>query len=537
MIRINELKLPIECTKEDIKAAAAKTLGITQSSIGSISLIKKSVDCRHKNDIKFIYSVDCELLCNEEKILKKKASDNRISESKIYEYSVPENRRNSGFRPVIAGFGPCGMFCALLLARCGLRPLILERGHDVDTRRNDINSFFRERILNENSNVQFGEGGAGAFSDGKLTTGIKDGRIRFVFEEFQKHGAPDDILYSATPHIGTDLLPGVVKNIRKEIESLGGEITFGAKVTDVILANHFVHGLTYETENGIKNDIETDTLIMCIGHSARDTVKMLESRGIAMMQKPFSIGVRIEHKREYINRLQYGDFAANKNLETASYKLACHPEHGRGLYTFCMCPGGTVVMASSEKGGLCVNGMSEYKRDAENSNSALLVGIDPVDLGSDNVTAGIELQEKIERNAFELGGGDYSAPAQKLTDFLRDEKSNSKCCVVPSCPTGVKYCEISPLFPKKVTDTLKTGLLGFDRKIKGFITEDAVLTAPETRSSSPVRILRDDYYQCEDKGGLYVCGEGAGYAGGIVSAAVDGIKCAEAVLSDEHNVI
>ena len=356
---------------------------------------------------------------------------------------------------------------------------------------------------------------------------------RFVIDELANHGAPEEIRWSAKPHIGTDRLAEVVRNIRKEIISLGGEIRFNCKMTDIIVANGYIHGVKTE-HDGHFEDIETDTVLLCTGHSARDTVRTLYAHGVRMMQKPFSVGARIEHPREFIDRAQYGDFAGHPALGAADYKLACHPEHGRGAYTFCMCPGGTVVNAASEEGGIVVNGMSEYGRDAENSNSALLVGIEPENFGSDNPLAGMDMQRKIEHAAFLAGGSDYTAPAQLVGDFLADRPSTRLGAVHPSCPTGVVMSDLRKILPKKVTDTYADALLKMDKMLKGFAMPEAVFTAPETRSSSPVRILRDEIYQSNIRG-LYPCGEGAGYAGGIVSAGVDGVRCAYAVLADEND--
>ncbi len=531
MIRINEIKQSLDSTKEDLFAAAKKILKLKEEQIESITIMRQSVDSRKKDNVFFCYTVDVEVNCDEEKLLKK-INSNKLQIVEGYKYEMPENKRKSNFRPVVVGFGPAGIFAALTLARAGLKPLVLERGRDVDSRTRDVNRFFKESILDETSNVQFGEGGAGTFSDGKLTTGIKSTLCRKVFLEFYSHGAPEEILYSGKPHIGTDKLAGVVKNMREEIISLGGEVKFEAKLTDVIVYNSSVQGITYE-EKGKSFDFETDTLILAVGHSARDTVKMLYRKGIQMIQKPFSVGARIEHPRELVDRAQYGSFAGHKALGAADYKLACHGAHERGAYTFCMCPGGTVVAATSEKGGVVVNGMSEWARDGENSNSALLVNVYPEDFPSEDVLSGFELQKAMEQKAFILGGGDYRAPAQLVGDFLNNRKSSKLSFVNPSCPTGVTPSDIREVLPKKVTDTMAEAIVMMDKKLKGFALPDAVLTAPETRSSSPVRILRDDIFQTNVRG-LYPCGEGAGYAGGIVSAAVDGIKCAHAVLDDER---
>lgn len=531
MIRVNEIKMPLEHSFDDIKKAAARELKINKDNIKNITIAKKSIDSRRKSEVKFIFSVDVETDCNEDNIIKR--TSNKVSKSEKYEYIIPPVLRNSKFRPVVVGFGPAGMFCALILAKAGLKPLVIERGCDVDKRTKDVQQFWASRKLNESSNVQFGEGGAGTFSDGKLTTGIKNPRCREVFTQFTKHGAPEEILYSAKPHIGTDKLPNVVKNIRKTIIELGGDVVFESKLTNIIVANGVVHGISYE-HNGHINDIETDSVVLAIGHSARDTIKMLYSKGVQMIQKPFSIGARIEHPREMIDKAQYGNFAGHPALGAADYKLACHPPHGRGAYTFCMCPGGTVVAATSEDGGIVVNGMSEYARNAENSNSALLVGVDPENFPTDHVLSGFDLQKSIEQKAFKLGGNDFTAPAQLVGDFLNNTPSKKLGVVNPSYPLGVTPTDIRNVLPKKVTDTMASAITEMDKKLRGFAFHDAVLTAPETRSSSPVRIIRDDFFQC-NFGGIYPCGEGAGFAGGIVSAAVDGIRCAEAVLADDHD--
>ncbi|MGN0448606.1 MAG: NAD(P)/FAD-dependent oxidoreductase [Acutalibacteraceae bacterium] len=531
MIRINEIKMSLDSTKEDLFSQCKKILKIKDDQIKSLTIMRQSVDSRKKDNIFFCYTVDVDILCDEDKLLKR-LNSNKLQKVEAYTYEMPENKRNSQYRPVVVGFGPAGIFAALTLARAGLKPLVLERGRDVDSRTRDVNTFFTQKVLDETSNVQFGEGGAGTFSDGKLTTGIKNTLCRKVFLEFYAHGAPEEILYSGKPHIGTDKLCGVVKSMREEIISLGGEVLFEAKLTDLIIYNSSIQGLTYE-KDGRSVDFETDTVILAVGHSARDTIKMLYRKGIKMMQKPFSVGARIEHPREFIDKAQYGSFAGHKALGAADYKMACHGEHERGAYTFCMCPGGTVVAATSEKGGVVVNGMSEWARDAENSNSALLVNVYPEDFPSEDVLSGFELQRQMEQKAFILGGGDYSAPCQLVGDFLKGERSTKLSFVNPSCPTGVTPSDIRQVLPKKVTDTMADAIVQMDKKLKGFALPDAVLTAPETRSSSPVRILRDDIFQTNVRG-LYPCGEGAGYAGGIVSAGVDGIRCAHAVLGDER---
>ncbi len=531
MIRINEIPLSLDEDESILKSKAAKILKINVKYIKAYTIYKKSIDARKKDDVHFTYSIDVEILLDENQITAKCRS-NKVQLVKPYVYEAPQNKRNSKFRPVIAGFGPAGMFAGLILAGAGLRPLILERGKDIDARQRDVNKFWSDRELDEESNVQFGEGGAGTFSDGKLTTGIKSPFIRKVLDEFYEAGAPEEILYSSKPHIGTDRLTVVVKNIRKKIERLGGEVMLECKLEKLITANGFIHGVTY-SHKGKMFDIETDSVILAIGHSARDTIEMLYNCSVEIIQKPFSVGARIEHPQKLINQSQYGRFANHPKLGAADYKLACHGLHERGAYTFCMCPGGTVVAAASEKEGVIVNGMSSLARDGENANSALLVGIEPKDFPSSHPLSGIYYQREIEHRAFKLGGSDYRAPAQLVGDFLLGIESHSLGNVHPTCPTGVTLTNLDECLPRRVSETMKSAIVEMDKKLSGFNLYDAVLTAPETRSSSSVRILRDEFLQCSIRG-VYPCGEGAGYAGGIVSAAVDGIKCAHAVLSDEH---
>ena len=532
MLRINEIAVPIGATAEEIKKEAARQIRVPVSAFVHFEIAREAIDSRKKGNIHMVYSVQVSIDADEEKIAAA-YPQNKVSLCEAYRYDLPENKRKSKYRPVVVGFGPAGMFAGLMLARAGLRPLILERGNDVDTRTADVQKFWTMRKLNTQSNVQFGEGGAGTFSDGKLTTGIKDKRVREVFQVLCQFGAPEEILYSARPHIGTDKLGGVVKNIRNEIIRLGGEVRFGCRMTDIIAANGFIHGIHIEDNSGFSTDLETDCLVLCIGHSARDTVEMLYRRGLKMEKKPFSVGVRIEHPQEMINRSQYGNEWNNPLLGAADYKLSNHPLHGRGGYTFCMCPGGTVVCASSEEDMVVVNGMSEYARDGENANSAILIGIEPEYFADEHPLAGMAFQREIERKAFLCGGKNYTAPAQKVGDFLKENASVRGGAVRPTCPTGVEWTDIRRVLPPVVTDQLAVSILAFDKKLKGFALPDAVLTAPESRSSSPVRIVRDECRQASIKG-IFPCGEGAGYAGGIVSAAVDGIRCAEAVLADEY---
>lgn len=531
MIRINEIKLPLDSEETELRKKAAKILRINEKYIKTLTIFRKSIDARKKDDIHFTYSVDVALSLDEEQIAAK-CKSSKIMITAAYCYELPQNNRVSKYRPIIVGFGPAGMLAGIILAEAGLKPIILERGKDIDSRQKDVNEFWTKHKLNEESNVQFGEGGAGTFSDGKLTTGIKSPFIRKVLQELYEAGAPEEILYSAKPHIGTDRLAVVVKNIRKKIEKLGGEVRLESKLEKLIVYNSFVQGVTY-THKEKTIDMEADSVIMAIGHSARDTVEMLYNMGVEIIQKPFSVGARIEHPQSLINKAQYGRFAGHPKLGAADYKLSCHGLHERGAYTFCMCPGGTVVAAASEKECVIVNGMSSLARDGENANSALLVGIETKDFPSEHPLAGIYYQREIEHKAYKLAGGDYKAPAQLVGDFLAGKESKQLGNVNPTCPTGVALTNLDECLPHKVTATMKSAIVEMDKKLNGFNLYDAVLTAPETRSSSSVRILRDEFCQCNISG-VYPCGEGAGYAGGIVSAAVDGIKCAHAVLDDKH---
>lgn len=525
MIRINDISLPLDYNEITLKKAAAQKLHIGVSEIKYISLYKRSVDARKKSSVHFQATIDVKLNDKEKYIAEKVRSASVVEE---YRYDIPPSKPLEQ-RPVVVGSGPCGLFAALILAQAGQCPILIERGRDVDSRTDDVNKFWNSGMLDTVSNVQFGEGGAGTFSDGKLTTGTKDSRTRKVLNEFVKNGAPDEILYLAKPHIGTDKLKNTVKNIRKQIITLGGEVFFETKLIGFKIDNNSVTAVEVE-HNGSKSTISSNNVILAIGHSARDTFKMLRDSGIKMEQKAFSMGARIEHLQENINKQQYGQFWNSPYLSAADYKLAVHLKNGRGVYTFCMCPGGSVVAAASEEGHLVTNGMSEFARDKVNANSALLVGVNPDDFGSDDVLAGVEFQRLLERKAFLLGGENYKAPVQRICDFMNKQKSTSVGSVLPSYRPGYELTKLDLCLPEYITDSMREAIRLMDKRLCGFADGDAILTAVESRSSSPVRMLRDEHMQSVSLKGLYPCGEGAGFAGGIISAAVDGIKAAEMIL-------
>lgn len=537
MIRINNLRVPLDFDFSELKRLCTKKLGIDGRKIRSVRLSKKSVDARRKNDVHFIISVDIEAE-NEDKLLKSVTEAVAVTP---YNYEI--NRISSvGQRPVIVGFGPAGMFAALVLAESGAKPVILERGGDVDSRCAAVELFQSTGKLDYECNIQFGEGGAGTFSDGKLTTGIKDKRIGYIFRRLVEFGAPDEILYMAKPHIGTDKLRRAVKNLREYIISLGAEVMFNSRFCDFESENGEISAVKFD-RGGREHTIKTNNVILAAGHSSRDVFELLYDKNIDMSQKNFSVGVRIEHLRTEIDSAMYGSFAGHKALKAADYKLAVHLPNGRTLYTFCMCPGGYVVAASSEKNRLAVNGMSRFARNAENSNSALLVGVSAEDYGSDHPLAGMHFQRRLEEKAFLAGGGAYSAPVTSVGDFLSNRTAAQLGKVRPSYMPSVKLASPDEYLPDFVCETLRLGIREMGRKIKGFDAPDAVLTGIESRSSSPVRINRGADLQSLSMKGLFPCGEGAGYAGGIVSAAVDGMKCAEAVIEqlkrpvDERNII
>ncbi|MBO8138669.1 MAG: NAD(P)/FAD-dependent oxidoreductase [Desulfotomaculum sp.] len=521
MIRVSQIRLPINHKESEIVKAVLDKLCIKEKQLLEINIFKQSIDARKKNKIYFVYTVDVRV-DNEESILNKiKDRDVTLTPDMKYYYVQPGDVK-LGNRPVIVGTGPAGLFCGLILAQMGYKPLLLERGADVDKRTKAVSKFWETGELDTSCNVQFGEGGAGTFSDGKLTTLIKNKRCRKVLEELVEAGAPAEIIYSYKPHVGTDMLKRVVKNIRQKIISLGGEVKFNSQVSDIVVKDGRI---TAVIVNGSEK-IMTEVLVLAIGHSARDTFEMLLEKGVRMVQKPFSIGFRIEHPQELINKAQYKKFANHPRLGAADYKLSYHSPSGRSAYTFCMCPGGTVVAAASETKGVVTNGMSEYARNGDNANSALLVGVRPGDYGSDHPLAGMYFQRLWESKAYEMGGGSYRAPAQLVGDFLNGRTSAVLGTVYPTYKPGVKMTTLQDCLPSYVIKTLKEALPAFAKKLRGFTMYDAVLTGVETRSSSPVKIYRDESCQTNIRG-IYPAGEGPGYAGGIMSAAVDGIQVAE----------
>lgn len=522
MIRISNVKIPYRAKERLYKRYIASKLRMNPDDITSASLVRKSLDARKSSDIVYVCTFDIEAK-NENAILKKCRDAQMV---KLQKYTFPYSGLSAKASPVIVGAGPAGLFCGLMLARAGLCPVVIERGENVDERAESVSLFRTAGKLNTNSNVQFGEGGAGTFSDGKLTCGVNDVRMGFIREEFANHGAPEDILTNAKAHIGTDYLSETVKNIRKEIESLGGTVLFNTLMTDMDISDGAIKGVKLLNVKSMNEKyIPCDILVCAIGHSSRDTYEMMLKKGFKMERKPFSVGVRIEHKREYINYLQYKEAFSDEALPTADYKLSCHPD-GRGTYSFCMCPGGEVVASASEENCVVTNGMSNFARNAENSNSAILVSVLPEDIEGDDVLGGMHFQRRLEKAAFDAGGKNYFAPCQLLGDFLDGKESKKAGSVVPSYTPGVVYTDLNRILPSFVADTMKKAFLEFDRKMKGFLADDAVLTGVETRSSAPVRILRSDDGQSNILG-VYPVGEGAGYAGGIMSSAADGIRCAE----------
>ena len=533
MIRITELALPLDHPPEALRAAILERLGIKDADLLNFTVFKRSYDARKKNsEIKFVYIIDLEAR-HEDQLLQRFANDTHIRPAPDTNY-YPVAQAPAGLteRPVIIGFGPCGLFAALSLAQMGFKPIVLERGKEVRQRTKDTWALWRKKTLTPESNVQYGEGGAGLFSDGKLYSQIKDPKFygRKVMAEFVRAGAPEEIMYVSKPHIGTFRLTGVVATMREEIKQLGGEVRFEAKVTDILRAdNGQIEGVVLD--NG--EVIHSRHVVLALGHSARDTFRMLHKNGVYIEAKPFAIGFRIEHPQSLIDNARLGKYAGHPELGAADYKLVYHAKNGRAVYSFCMCPGGTVVAATSEPGRVVTNGMSQYSRNERNANAGIVVGITPEQDFPGGPLAGVEFQEQLESKAYELGGRDYCAPGQLVGDFIRGKPSTEFGEVEPSYKPGVKLGDLHPSLPPYVIDAIREALPEFGKQIRGFDRDDAVLTGIETRTSSPVRIKRDhDSLQSINTPGLYPAGEGAGYAGGILSAGVDGIKIAEAVALD-----
>ena len=529
MIRITELSLPLDHPDEAIRQAIVARLGIADADLLDFTVFKRSYDARKKNStIVFVYIVDADVR-NEATVLARLAGDQHVRRAPDTSYHLvghaPKVLRE---RPVVVGFGPCGLFAALLLAQMGFKPIVLERGRDVRRRTQDTWGLWRKRILDPESNVQFGEGGAGLFSDGKLYSQIKDPKFygRKVMHEFVRAGAPAEILYVSKPHIGTFRLTGVVAAMRNEILSLGGEVRFESHVTDLLLDDGRIEGVVLAGGEIVRSR----HVVLALGHSSRDTFRMLERRGVFMEAKPFSIGFRVEHPQSLIDRARLGKYAGHPALGAADYKLVHHARNGRAVYSFCMCPGGTVVAATSEPGRVVTNGMSQYSRKERNANAGIVVGISPDKDFPGGPVAGVELQERLESHAFELGGGNYNAPGQLVGDFVRGTASKEFGEVLPSYKPGVTLCDLGSALPDYAVEAIREAMPAFGRQIRGFDREDAIFTGVETRTSSPLRITRDDStLQSRNVQGLYPGGEGAGYAGGILSAGVDGIRIAEAV--------
>jgi len=541
MLRLTNISLDLNHQTEQLRQAIIDKLAITNEQLVDFTVFKRGYDARKKNKITLIYTLDVETTVNE-LLLTQFSEDSQVKVSPDTEYKfVAQASEQLNERPVVIGFGPCGLFIGLILAQMGFKPIILERGQDVRQRTKDTFGFWRKKILNTESNVQFGEGGAGTFSDGKLYSQVKDPKhySRKVLNEFVTAGAPEEILYVSKPHIGTFKLVTMIEQMRASIIALGGEIRFNQRVDNIDMAEvdgkKQVSGLTLATGEVIK----TSHVALAIGHSARDTFKMLVDNGVYVKAKPFSVGFRIEHEQSVIDEARFGKNAGHPILGSADYKLVHHCKNGRSVYSFCMCPGGTVVAAASEEGRLVTNGMSQYSRHERNAYSAIVVGIEPEDFiyGSDdpvaevdNVLAGIEFQRRLEEKAFKLGGENYDAPVQLVGDFIAGRKSGDHGEVKPSYKPGVKYCDLAETLPQYAIDAIREALPAFEKKIKGFSMKDATLTAVETRTSSPIQITRDKVtLESLNVTGLYPAGEGAGYAGGILSAGIDGIKVAEAI--------
>ncbi len=525
MIKISQIKLPVRHTMDDLWNLAAHRISISVSEFKEKIILKKSVDARKKPDIMIVYTVAVALK-SESEILNKWKESADIS---AYEHLQPQKlsygTKLLRHRPVIVGSGPCGLFCAWKLAREGYAPIVIERGKCVEERQKDVDAFWKRGVLNPNSNVQFGEGGAGTFSDGKLNTMVHDrnGYLQQILETFVRCGAPEEILYLNKPHLGTDQLKKIIPKLRREIISLGGEFRFESTLQDIQIESGKIQACRVN-----ERELPVEILVLALGHSARDTFRMLCEKGVLMTPKAFAIGLRIEHPQKWINVSQYGGLDSVKELGAADYKLTYHTKKGRSVYSFCMCPGGTVVNASSQYEMTVTNGMSNYARNFSNANSALVVNVTPEDFGSSHALAGVEFQQKWERAAFEISG-DYRLPVQLVGDFIKKVPSSTLGCVEPSSPSGYKLCDLSECIPYFVTESLREAIPEFNRRISGFSARDAVLSGVETRTSSPVTIIRGEDF-CSNIEGIYPAGEGAGYAGGIMSAAADGIRTAVQII-------
>ena len=525
MLRIGQLKLNPNHDEKAMRNAVANTLRISENDILKIQIQKRSIDARKKPDIKYVYTVDVSV-ANESKVLKKQKG-NQVSIATKKEYCFPDAGEDKlQTRPIVIGSGPAGLFCAYMLAEHGYCPIVFERGASVEERKSDIESFWETGILNTTSNVQFGEGGAGTFSDGKLNTGVKDplGRNRKVLEVFVENGAPEEILYLNKPHIGTDILIDVVRNMRNQIIAWGGEVHFHSQFVDFEIENEKLKTITIES-NGVSQKYDANIVVLAIGHSARDTFQMLYEKKLSMEPKAFAIGVRVEHPQEWINVSQYGE-GYPEILPASDYKVVTNLENGRGVYSFCMCPGGYVVNASSEEGMLAVNGMSYHARAGENANSAIIVTVSPEDYGADHPLSGMYFQRELEKKAYLEGNG--AVPVQRFEDFCLNRASEMLGSVTPQIKGAYKLANVRAIFPENIAESIENGIKSFDKQIYRFSDNDVILSGVESRTSSPVRITRNDLLQIENTG-IYPCGEGAGYAGGITSAAIDGIKVAEMI--------